>query len=155
MINILDEANIEELLQQQIIGHLGCHADETTYVVPISYAYDGENIYAHTHEGKKIDMMRKNPKVCFQVDDLTDLSDWKSVIIMGEFKELTDNEERKGAMQHLLKRELPLKTTTTTHIGEMWPFDTNSIDIKGIVFKIKITEKNGRAEQNDSSYKKW
>ncbi|MBK5270705.1 MAG: pyridoxamine 5'-phosphate oxidase family protein, partial [Bacteroidia bacterium] len=61
MFENLSPVEIETVLQNQIIGHLGCHSDGLTYIVPISYAYDGEYIYCHTYEGKKLEMMRKNP----------------------------------------------------------------------------------------------
>jgi len=56
------------VLTSQLIGRIGCHADNVTYVVPVSYVYDGDSIYSHTHEGMKINMMRENPDVCFEAD---------------------------------------------------------------------------------------
>ena len=41
-------------------------------------------------EGKKIEMMRKNPEVCFQVDAIADLLNWESVICWGKFEEIVD-----------------------------------------------------------------
>ena len=55
---------IDALLKKQLVGHIGCHANGMTYVVAISYVYDGNDIYAHTFKGMKIDIMRINPKVC-------------------------------------------------------------------------------------------
>ena len=54
MFGRLDPEEIDELLHQQIVGRIGCHSDGVTYIVPISYAYDGKYIYAHTLEGMKI-----------------------------------------------------------------------------------------------------
>jgi hypothetical protein len=59
MFGILNPVEIEQLLSKQLVGRIGCHADGVTYVVPISYAYDGEYVYARTFEGMKINMMRK------------------------------------------------------------------------------------------------
>ena len=53
MFGTLNPIEIESVLHGQIIGRIGCHIDNTTYVVPISYAYDGEFIYALTNEGLK------------------------------------------------------------------------------------------------------
>ena len=44
MFGTLNTEEIETLLHNQIIGRIGCQFDNTTYVVPISYAYDGEFI---------------------------------------------------------------------------------------------------------------
>ena len=84
----MNAAEIEQLLQQQLVGRIGCHVDGLTYVVPVSYAYEGNYIYCHALEGMKINMMRKNPDVCFEVDNTKNLANWQSVIAWGSFEEL-------------------------------------------------------------------
>jgi hypothetical protein len=116
MIGELQPQQIEEVLGSQVVGRIGCHASGETYIVPISYAYDGTYIYCHTHEGKKLDMMRQNPKICFEVDDLKDMANWKSVIAKGTFQELIGRHERNNAMQMLLNRYLPVMSSITTHL---------------------------------------
>ena len=54
---------IDELLREEVVGRIGCHAGGETYVVPVIYAYDGEAFYAYSIEGRKIRMMRENPSV--------------------------------------------------------------------------------------------
>jgi hypothetical protein len=44
------------------------------------YAYSDGAIYAHSEFGQKIDMMRHNPDVCFEVDHVEDLVNWNSAI---------------------------------------------------------------------------
>ena len=68
MLGKLTLLQIEEVIKGQIVGRIGCHANGMTYVVPVSYAYDGDYIYVRTFEGLKLDMMRKNPKVCFEIE---------------------------------------------------------------------------------------
>ena len=41
------------LLGERFVGRLGCHADGETYVVPISYALDGEKLVGQTSVGRK------------------------------------------------------------------------------------------------------
>lgn len=155
MIGQLASTEIENLLGQQVIGRIGCHNSELVYVVPISYAYDGKNIYCHTYEGRKIDLMRKNPKICFQVDEMKDMANWKSVIAWGDFEELTDKAERNKALRILLQRRLPIISSITTHLGKAWPFsveDVNGVNnIPGVVFRISIKEKTGKFESTSVS----
>lgn len=149
MFGILGADDTEILLQQQLVGRIGCHFKDVTYVVPISYAYDGTYIYGHTFEGMKIDMMRKNPKVCFQADDTRDLSNWQSVIVWGEFEELLHEPERSQALQKLTERKLPLISSETMHLTSQWPFkDEDVSQISGVVFRIRVTEKTGRFEKS-------
>lgn len=55
-----------------------------TYVVPVNYVYDGKFIIAHSVAGMKIQMMRKNRDVCFEVDEMKSITNWKSVIAWGQ-----------------------------------------------------------------------
>jgi len=152
MLGELSNGQIEGILSEQIIGRIGCHNSDRTYIVPISYAYDGTHLYALSFEGMKLDIMRKNPKVCFQVDTMKDMANWQSVIAWGNFEELKDKEEREKGLQILINRSLPLISSVTTHLSPMWPFvngDLNSI--KGVVFRIFLEEKTGRFENNQSA----
>lgn len=152
MLGKLNAEQIDELLRTQLVGRIGCHADGDTYVVPISYAYDGRYVYCHTEEGKKTAMMRKNPKVCFQVDEMKDMANWKSVITQGVFEELSDHSQITHAMQSLLDRYLPVVSSITTHLGKDWPFRPDDLsEIDGVVFRIEIREKSGRFESGAAS----
>jgi uncharacterized protein len=147
MFGNLNMTEIEHLLSIGILGRIGCHANETTYIVPISYAYDGEHVYAHTHEGMKMNLMRKNPKVCFEVESMPNMANWQSIICWGEFEEITNSADRTYALEILHDRKLPLLTSATTMLNPEWPFRPNDIEnIKGLLFRIKLTKKTGRFE---------
>jgi len=148
MFGILNEDEIHEVLKSQVLGRIGCNHEGVTYVVPISYAYDGKYIYCHSREGMKVKMMRKNPKVCFEVDEMTNMANWKSVIGWGDFEELTSSEDRKVALDYLVNRILPIVSSETTHLSPHWPFPPKNMeDIKGVVFRIKLESKTGRFER--------
>lgn len=147
MLGKLTTVEIEEVLKNEIIGRIGCHADHTTYIVPVSYAYDGKYIYVHSKDGMKLEIMRKNPDVCFEVENFTNMANWKSVIAWGVFEEMTKEEERKQALQNLLDRHAPLAPSETLKLNAEWPFTTNDLNsITGIVFRIHLQKKTGRFE---------
>ncbi len=152
MFGDLGEDAIEVILHHQLIGHLACHANELTYVVPISYAYDDGYLYAHTYEGMKVNMMRQNPKICFAVHAMENMANWQSVVAWGNFEEVTDEKERENALQILLKRNLPIITSKTVQLTPEWPFVPGkdlSNSIGGVVFRIKLTVKSGRYEHEE------
>lgn len=150
MFGTLDSAQIEEVLSKNVVGRIGCHADGKTYVVPISYAYDGKCVYAHTYEGLKLSMMRKNPDVCFQVDQMEDMANWRSVITWGTFEELTKEKERNDGLKKLIERVVPAVASKTVRLGAQWPFPTRDYaSINGIVLRICLHEKSGRFEEMD------
>ena len=153
MFGKLDNNEIEGLIHREFIGRLGCHSDDVTYIVPISYAYDGEYIYGHTYEGMKLNMMRKNPKICFEVDDFQNMANWQSVVAWGVFEELKEGIERNYAVEVLMKRALPIIHSETMHISPQWPFPTNDpATINGIIFRIRLSDKTGRYERSSADY---
>ena len=150
MIGELNQKEIETLLESQPVGRIGCRDGNMVYIVPLSYAYDGNNVYARSLEGTKIDMMRQHPDICFEVDDTSDMANWRSVIAWGRFEEL-QGAERLEALKTLLRRRLPLSSSTTTHIGEHWPFSESELEkLEGVVFSIPLRRKTGRFEQTSA-----
>jgi len=155
MISKLTPEEIENLLYQQFIGHLGCQDKDTVHVSPVNYAYDDGNIYCHSVEGRNVVMMRNNPKVCFQVDEMKDMANWRSVIAWGNFEEINDETQRKKALHILSARRLPITSNIATHLGQTWPFTDEGggglRDITGLFFKIALTEKIGEYEKSSLS----
>ncbi len=150
MFGEMNRREIDALLESQIVGRLACCVEDNPYVVPMSYAYDGEYIYAHAKDGKKIQMMRKNPNICFQVDKMEDMANWQSVIVWGEYEELTSRIERNLALKILMERILPIVSSETVHLSPHWPFPPQKIDsISGIVFRIKVQKVTGRFEKSE------
>ena len=146
MLGELNKGQIIGLLTNQVVGRLGCHADDETYIVPINYVYIDDSIYAHSGKGKKIDMMRKNPKVCFQVDHIADTFRWESVILWGTFEELVA-EERQQAMQAITRRVMLLRDKASLPSSHgIEPELHNDL----IVYRIRITEGSGRFEAHES-----
>jgi hypothetical protein len=84
----LNRAEIDDLLREELVGRIGCHADGELYVVPVIYAYDGEAVYVYSVEGRKIRMMRTAPEVCFEVDRYEGPGAWRSAIAYGRYEEL-------------------------------------------------------------------
>ena len=147
MIGSLYEQQIDELLSKQVVGRIACCREGFIYLVPVSFAYKDGAVYCYSFNGLKLDIMRENPNVCFEVDDVTDMANWKSVIAWGKFEEL-EGEEREKGLKILLNRRLPLSSSITTHLGKAWPFSEYDLDeLTGVVFSITLTKKTGRFEQ--------
>ncbi|SDE10390.1 pyridoxamine 5'-phosphate oxidase family protein [Niabella drilacis] len=145
MNNNLTESEADAVLQHNITGHLGCCSDGVPYIVPLCYAYDGTAIYGRTYEGLKLRILRSNPNVCFQVEEIKDMITWKSVICQGVFKELTGAEERNRALLVLQQRVTAMVSSEALRLSQYWPFSLKEMDeVKGILFHITINSKTGR-----------
>lgn len=65
---IREKDAIEKLIKENNVLRLALAVDNTPYLVPLNYGYDGA-FYMHcAKEGKKLDMIRKNSYVCFEID---------------------------------------------------------------------------------------
>ena len=148
MLGELSPEEIEEVLRSEITGRIGCHADGRTYVVPITYGYQHSYVYCHSPEGLKLRMMRKNPVVCFEVDRVEDVGNWRSVIATGRFEELSGREVI-AAMDVLISRLGQIGDSARTHPSYLLrSSETAGVDGRPIVlYRILLTEKTGRFEK--------
>jgi len=94
-----------ELLARATLGRVACAHEGQPYVTPMSVTYDTNWLYGFSTLGQKITWMRANPRVCVEVDEVVSRQDWSTVIVMGQYQELTTDEERTYA--HLLLQRRP------------------------------------------------
>ena len=119
-LQITDEAQIREILDTAKVLHLGLCVDNEPYVVPMNYGYTMEDgklvVYLHSSvQGKKLDMIRANPKVFIEMD-----CDWQpfegekpcqyglaysSLMGRGTARIIEDVEEKMEAMRLLMKTQ--------------------------------------------------
>ena len=90
IITEMDRSQCMDLLRASRHGRLACVGNGQPYVVPVTYAADGNNLYGFSLEGRKVEWMRENPKVCMQVDEFGEAREWRSVIAYGLYEELPD-----------------------------------------------------------------
>lgn len=149
MIGALNKNQIDYLLRSEVIGRVGCSDGHETYIVPITYVYDGSCIYAHTREGKKVTLMRSRPHgICFEVDRVHNMANWQSVIVRGNYEELSGR-EAEDALQLLVTRVHPFTSSETTVPRHALEKRTTPIskEVKLVVFRIRIDEATGRFEK--------
>ena len=149
MLGHLSAEEIEELLASEVVARLGCHAGGRTYVLPVTYASDGEGLILQLHDGLKLRMMRENPSVCVEVDHVDDLANWRSVIAWGRFEVLVADAAT-AAFTRLRSRLQSLQVSATTPVaGALLPGETpvRSGNGQGTVGRIHLIEKTGRFER--------
>ena len=149
MLGTLSLAEIEELLHSEVVARIGCHADGLTYVVPITYAYDGYALMGHSGGGLKIRMMRENPAVCVEIDHMDNLANWRSVIAWGSFEELEGPavDRALAALGDRFRRLTVSATSQPTHGLREGEAEIHR-GIGGIhVYRIVLSKKTGRFER--------
>jgi uncharacterized protein len=97
LIHELTEDECRDILKRTNLARLACSRHDQPYIVPVHFDFDEEWFYSFSTLGQKIDWMRANPKVCVEVDDITDKSHWTTVVAFGRYQELTDSLAHFGA----------------------------------------------------------
>jgi len=146
----LTPKQVERMLLTEVVGRIGCQGKTRAYVVPVTFAYDGEAIYARSSEGLKLEMMRDNPEVCFEVDHVEDLRNWQSVIAWGTFEALRGEEAEEAA--RFLERRLHPRTMSETFGAHSHasgsPPARDSPPARMVIYRVRLLEKTGRFERD-------
>ena len=141
---IADFGEVRAILDTAKVLQLGLSVNDEPYVVPMNYGYcleDGKlTLYLHSAvKGKKLDMIRVNSKVFFEID-----CDWKpfegvkpcqyglaysSIMGRGTARIVEDVEEKKQAMTVLMK----------TQTGKDFAFTDELVSIVAVI-RIDVAE---------------
>ncbi len=140
-------AENKQILATNYIGHLAYVSGQTPQVIPITYYYDEKNncILSYSAEGNKIRSMRQHKLVSVQVEEIQSLTNWKSVLVQGEYEELSGPDAK-----HLLHVFCEgVKKNIKYKIGDQPKFleeFSSKIHESGrpIVYRIKIHDISGK-----------
>ncbi len=112
---LLPEDQTIEILKAGTSGVLAVSGDDDyPYTVPLSYAYQDGKLFFHcAGEGHKIDSIRRNDKVTFCViaqDEVVPqafATHYRSVTVFGRARILTEDNERRYALERLVEKYSP------------------------------------------------
>lgn len=142
---ITDQAVLEDILRRAVVCRIGLSDDNMPYVVPVCFGHRDGCIYFHSaREGRKIEIIKKNNQVCFEVDvDVEPVPgepacNWtvkfKSIIGFGIASLVEDRDER----IHALKVIMDHYSGTGSYEYEPRPLDLTA------VIKIEIQSMTGK-----------
>jgi nitroimidazol reductase NimA-like FMN-containing flavoprotein (pyridoxamine 5'-phosphate oxidase superfamily) len=147
---IRDHDVLIELLNTSHIGRLGTiTGDGYPMVKPLNFVYYNGNIYFHTaKEGEKIDDIKRDSRVCFEVDMPLALVKskgspcraeylYRSVIVKGRAHVVEDPVEKLAALKRLMGKYQPE--------GGYGDFPEEKLRITGVV-RIDIEEASGKED---------
>ncbi|MBD3949708.1 pyridoxamine 5'-phosphate oxidase family protein [Tuanshanicoccus lijuaniae] len=150
---ITDVEEIKTILDSVKFLHCGLFDEEYPYVVPLHYGYeyDDENdkwtFYMHgAPEGKKVDLIKQNGKVCLQIDtDVIPVDGgevacmhgalFKSVMAFGHARLLETPEEKIAALQVLM----------THQVGREFPFNEKMVGYVAVI-KVEVDTLTAKAK---------
>jgi nitroimidazol reductase NimA-like FMN-containing flavoprotein (pyridoxamine 5'-phosphate oxidase superfamily) len=116
---IADPAGVAELLARAAVCRLGFSAAEGVcdypYVIPVHFTHHEGTIYVHCAEaGLKLDLLRRDPRVCVEVDELRGIvpadkpcafsTRYASLIAFGRARLVSDPATRRLALSRLMEK---------------------------------------------------
>ncbi len=145
---ITDKDEINDILQTAMVGRLGTCADGIPYITPMNFTYDKETarIFLHcANEGRKLENIRNNPAVCFEVEEVTNVIvkqptcassvAYRSVIMFGNIKILSDINAKNYALQKLADKYAPQNPKVPFTDAMLNKTNVLEVEIRGITAK--------------------
>lgn len=138
VIHELDRPEIDTILERNSVGRIAFSHHDRVDIEPIHYVYDEGWIYARTSHGTKLATLARNRWVAFEVDEITSLFDWRSVVVHGAVYVLEPDASApsRDAWTHavrLLRRLIPETLTARDPTPE-----------RDVLFRIPVQEVTGR-----------
>ena len=146
---IKDNAVLEEILKGALICRLAMIDGKLPYMLPFNYGYRAGVLYIHSApEGKKIELLRKNKRVCFEVEDRMEITrgeracDWstryRSVVGYGDVDILEDEAGKQEGLEVIM-----------AHHGAPDLIEFNPDNMKRmVILKLTIRSMTGKHSSN-------
>lgn len=146
---IKDKHILEQVLKSAVICRVAMMDGELPYMIPLNYGYRDGCLYIHSApEGKKINLLRMNPEVCFEVEDEMEITrgeqacDWstryRSVVGYGHVEILLEEKDK----------QLGLELIMAQHgAPELNTFNQKNLD-RMVILKLTITSMTGKQSSN-------
>ena len=144
---IADRQAIDDIIGRSQICHLAMCDEGQPYIIPLNFGYDGEHIFFHgATEGRKIDVLKKNNRVCIAFEVVGDLIPgeeacgwsmiYESVIAFGRARILKKSDEKHSALRCIMQQ----------YSNEIWSFPEHAVSITSI-FQVDIEKISGKRRQ--------
>jgi nitroimidazol reductase NimA-like FMN-containing flavoprotein (pyridoxamine 5'-phosphate oxidase superfamily) len=141
---ITDPDAITSIIRKSTVCRLAMSDDGQPYVIPMSFGYKDGVVYFHSaSEGRKIDVLQKNPRVCIEFDTDCRLKtgdspcNWgfsfQSAVAFGVAAFIEDAAEKRAALDIIMRQ----------YCSETFTYPASAVD-KIVVIKVAITELTGK-----------
>jgi uncharacterized protein len=143
LIHELTRAQCLEVLMRVNVGRLGCARHNQPYIVPVSFYFDGTDacLYSFSTVGQKIRWMRENPRVCVEVDEISDHKHWTTVIVTGRYEEIRSAKSASAAQSRALELFQQRSDWWLPAVGKVVARDEHDTRV---VYRIHVDQVSGR-----------
>ena len=144
---IKDNETIQCILKEALVCRIALCDGNKPYIVPMNFGFKDNNLYLHSAaEGYKIDILKKNNNICFELDIKTEIvksvnaCNWGmkyySLIGSGKAIFIEDIEEKKKSLDIIMQKYSANDT-------KLFEYSKSALD-KTVVIKVEPTEITGK-----------
>ena len=137
---IKDRESIEAIIKDATVCRLAMIDGEWPYIVPMNFGYKDNTLYFHcARKGRKADLIHKNPKVGFEIDEAIEITDgpnacdwsqtYRSIIGTGMASFIEDMDEKREAMDIVMAQ----------YSDKEWDYLDKMLKVMGFI-KVEIRE---------------
>ncbi len=137
-------SDLESVIRKSRVCRLGIQDKDMPYIVPVCFGYQENTLYFHSAlEGRKIDLLKQNPRVCFELDILVKINphdtacEWgmkyQSIIGRGVTLFIEEADEKKAALDIIMAQ----------YSKKIYSYDRTLLE-KTAVFKVNIEQMTGK-----------
>jgi nitroimidazol reductase NimA-like FMN-containing flavoprotein (pyridoxamine 5'-phosphate oxidase superfamily) len=119
---IKDQELIEKIMREAQICRLAIFDHEFPYIVPLNFGYKDNALFIHcAKEGRKVDLLRKNNKVGFEIEDSYKIVEsevscewttkYRSIIGTGEVEIINDFKEKEQGLDVIMQQHGKMENT--------------------------------------------
>lgn len=141
---IADGTRISAIIEKATVCRLGMLNGDKPYIIPLNFGYRDNVLYFHgALKGQKIDLLKKNPNVCFEFDmaatvvNSDEACDWsmkfQSVIGFGKAKFLQGVDEKRDALGVIMAQ----------YSDREFEFPENKVNATAVI-KVEIERMTGK-----------
>ncbi|MEW5816689.1 MAG: pyridoxamine 5'-phosphate oxidase family protein [Spirochaetota bacterium] len=146
---IKDSDIISKLLTEEPVCRLALSDNNDPYIVPMNFAFHEGRIYLHSApEGRKLDILKKNNRVCLEIDTNDGVIPgrkpcsfgfaYSSVILFGKASIINDLNEKRSALRLLADK----------YIGGLYSF--TEVDMEGVeVIRVEVEKTTGKSSRRN------
>ena len=142
-------AEIDAIIRRSQVFRLGLSDEGRPYVVPLCFGYDGTALYFHcAREGRKLEILRRNNRVCLEFDVVEGLSEapeacgwgtrFESVIAWGAPRLIEDPAEKRDALDLIMSHYAGVRSDSP------WTYDESTL-ARTVVVRIPLETVTAKA----------
>lgn len=135
----LTRVECDDILARNHVGRVAFTFHDHVDIEPVHYVYAEGWLHGRTAPGTKIAVLRHHPWVAFEVDEVDDLFDWRSVVVHG----VVHMPDADGS-----PTDRAAYARTLAHVRELVPESLTASDpapMRFLAFRIHVDAVTGRA----------